>query len=174
MLSCRPTKQTSKNSHLSHELQCLVQGNGSICCLDCVQALYDSTKVIIAIGYIVHNDDSSMRTKLHHCSSIHKTGYLLNNIAAPSWLNNPYHRIKEGAKPVFALASPGCQQSECTTLMPCTSRNIWVTWLVKQKQNLEWDTRGSEKLIDHLFNDHNGCDLLWCKRHREQIKRKSS
>ena len=80
------------------------------------KTLYDSTQGSITIGFIVADDDSSMKAKLQHKTKTHKTGSLPDNIPQPAWLADPSHRCKSISRPIFALASQGRKETECTNV----------------------------------------------------------
>ena len=134
--------------------------------------LFESSDGTIALDYIVADDDCSMRAKLRHHTSAHKTGSLPDNIPEPSWLADPSHRCKVAVKPIFALASLGNQQSECTNVDVLRIKKYWG-YMIKMYRNTSLDEirHAAKQIVEHLFNNHDGCDPSWCKPRRQEINK---
>ena len=66
--------------------------------------LNDKTDAKVNIEYIAADDDSTMRALLRHQSTTSTKGKLPTNIPEPSFLADPSHRTKVGAKPIYILS----------------------------------------------------------------------
>ena len=130
----------------------------------------------ITIGHIIADDDSSMRSLLKHPTMYHRKGALPEDLPEPEWLADPTHRTKVMAKPFYALAGLGKNESECTNV-DATRIKIWWGYMIKYYRDhpIEEVRRAAKSILEHLFDDHTYCDPKWCKPLRDaQTKQKTN
>ena len=132
--------------------------------LEAYENLFEATKGTVAIGFIIADDDSSMRSYLKHQSPAHPKGTLPSGLPSPEWLSDPTHRTKTMAKPFFHLAALGKSESECTKLDAVRIKRWWGFMVkVHKGSDLETIKRAANAVLEHLFDNHIYCDVKWCK-----------
>ena len=137
--------------------------------------LFESSNKTTAIGHIIADDDSSMRSMLRHPTMHHRKGALPPELPEPQWLADPTHRRKIIAKPFFALAALGKSQSNCTTV-DATRIKQWWGYMIKYYRGypLEVVRKAAKSVLEHLFDNHEYCDVKWCKPLREQVQQQQN
>ena len=143
--------------------------------LEAYEEIYRISGGSTVIGHIIADDDSSMRSLLRHATMNHRKGALPLELPEPEWLADPTHRTKVMAKPFFALASLGKSESMCTKV-DATRIKQWWGYMIKYYRSypLEVVRKAAKSVLEHLFDNHEYCDVKWCKPLREQLKQKQN
>ena len=130
--------------------------------LELVIALWNSSNRTVGIEFIVSDDDSTMRAHLQHACN-HKHGKLPIDIAEPSFLADPSHRIKVMCKEVFKLALQSKQSSGCE-LIDALRLKKYIGCFVYKNRHLPPEKFAAKAMapIEHLFDCHEWCDPEWC------------
>ena len=131
--------------------------------LSLVREVFDQSSGTVAIETIVLDDDSLTRALLKHPST-HPKGLLPEHIPEPSFLVDPSHRTKVVAKAIFALVHLPKSQSKCTNIDALRIKK-YHGYMLKQSRNLTLEeiTNNCKAVIEHLFDNHEYCDVAWCK-----------
>ena len=87
---------------------------------------------------------------------------------------NTFHRTNVVAKLIFVLATALTSKSLCTKVDVRRVKHLSATWLkiIASKVFSEIQLT-SKAVIEHLFNNHNFCDQVWCipKKYLERLKK---
>ena len=132
--------------------------------LEAYEELYEMSQGTTTIGWIIADDDSSMRSLLRHPTIHHPKGALPERLPEPQWLADPTHRTKCMAKPFFALVALGKTSTQCTRVDAFRIKQWWG-YMIKyyRKYPIETVRKAAKAVVEHLFNDHRFCDIKWCK-----------
>ena len=115
------------------------------------------------------DDDSSMRSLLKHQTSNPK-GRLPEDMPVPDWLADPSHRTKVVAKPIYFLASLSKNISSCTKVDAIRFKKYFgYTIKTNRNSSISQIMTASKAVAEHLFDNHEFCDVKWCKP-LEQLK----
>ena len=112
---------------------------------------------------MVIDDDSSTRALVSH-ESVRGKGQLPRNIPEPNFLADTSHRTKVVAKAIFVLAHLPRSQSKCTNIDALRIKK-YHGYMIKQARHLTLDEirLKCKAVIEHLFDNHEFCDMSWCK-----------
>ena len=115
----------------------------------------------VGVEFIVSDDDSTMRAHLRHIGS--DKGKLPLDVAEPTFLCDPSHRIKVMVKDMFALALMSKTKSECEKIDALRIKKYLGCWVGKSKL-LPYNEfkKQSNAPVEHLFGCHEWCDPSWC------------
>ena len=115
---------------------------------------------LVYVEEIVTDDDSTMRS---HCKNKKNGGNLPDEIPQPIFLADPSHRIKVMCKPIFAMVSNNKDPDQCK-LIDATRIKRYTGYYIRQNRNKSIDEfiRNARAPIEHLFNNHEFCNLSWC------------
>ena len=114
------------------------------------------------IGTICSDDDSVMRAHLQHVSN-HRDGKLPTWIREPEFFADPTHRIKVVAH-FYALATAPVRVSRVTKDIAKNLKKSWG-YMIRQNRhltNVEEFVDAAKACVEHMFNNHQHCNISWC------------
>ena len=82
----------------------------------------------------------------------------------PDWLADPSHRTKVVAKPIYFLASLSKNISSCTKVDAIRFKK-YFGYMIKTNRgsSISQIMTASKTVVKHLFDNHEFCDVTWCK-----------
>ena len=134
------------------------------------------------IDVIVSDDERTMRAVLKHPSKgardqVLKSskGKLHTDIPEPSFLADPYHRVKVVAKHIFSIVNKSRDlRCGCTKADSLQLKKYWG-YMIKKKRlkTIEELSEASKDPLEHMFNIHGNCNAEWCFKTRSSEEGKT-
>ena len=113
------------------------------------------------VGWLVSDDDSTMRAHLHHARN-HRDGKLPEWFLTPVFLADPSHRIKVVSKHFYALANAPVRTSRVNKNHAKRLKKDWG-YMIRQNRSSDMPTflKAAKAVLQHVFNNHQHCGD-WC------------
>ena len=123
------------------------------------------------VDVIVSDSNSTMRAVIKHPligvrGQVMKTPQekLDEEIPEPSFLADPYHRVKVVAKQIFSIVN-GSRAQRCgrTKADALQTKKDWE-YMIKdnREKTTEELSEASKVSLEHMFNSHDNCNAEWC------------
>ena len=137
--------------------------SGSMECalaLDLTQKFHETTQNKAAIGQIVTDDDTTMRSNIKHKGDKAK---LPINVPEPIFLADPTHRIKVMVRKIFGKAVKSKDPQKIKTIDALRLKK-YTSLYIHQNRTGDFKEFVSNAMapVEHLFNEHSFCNPEWC------------